>query len=63
MRSNVEVQMAVKLALFLVVLMIVLSVAVGGSFWYLTHRAKMNHKENMADKAHEREREKELWDE
>lgn len=35
--------MAVKLVLLLIVLTIVLSIAVGASFWYLKHRAEMKH--------------------
>lgn len=55
--------MAVKLIIFLVVLAIVLSVAVGASFWYLKHRAEMKHEKEMteAEMAHE-ERSK-LFDE
>lgn len=55
--------MAVKLIIVLMVLAIVLSVAVGASFWYLKERAEMNHEKEMTEKEMEREREQELWDE
>lgn len=54
--------MVVKLVIFLVILAIVLSVAVGAAFWYLKNRAELSHEERMKDKELQAERDSHLWD-
>lgn len=53
--------MVVKLIFALVVLAIVLSVAVGGAFWYLKNQAELTHKERMKEKELQQERDEHLW--
>lgn len=55
--------MAVKLVLFLVVLAIVLSVAVIGAFYYLKHKAELEHEKEMTEAEMEHEERTKLFDE
>ncbi len=55
--------MAAKLAILLIIVAIVLSVAVIGAFYYLKHRAELKHEKEMTEAEMEHEERRYLFDE